>query len=93
MTRLRDHVVPPVETRTGMNVYIGGVTAGSVDFATVLGDKLPLFIGVVVLLSALLLMIVFRSLVIPLQAAVMNLLSHRRVARCNRRDLPVGLAG
>ncbi len=51
------------------------MTAGSVDFATTLGHKLPLFIGVVVLLSALLLMIVFRSLLIPLQAAVMNLLS------------------
>ena len=58
-----------------MTVYVGGVTAGAVDFAAVLGHKLPLFIGVVVLLSALLLMIVFRSLVIPLQAAVMNLLS------------------
>jgi len=46
-----------------------------VDFASVLSHKLPLFVGVVVLLSALLLMIVFRSLVIPLQAAVMNLLS------------------
>jgi putative drug exporter of the RND superfamily len=75
VAQLRDHVVPPVEAHTGMNVYIGGVTAGSVDFATVLGHKLPLFIGVVVRLSALLLMIVFRSLVIPLQAAVMNLLS------------------
>ena len=58
-----------------MTVYVGGVTAGAVDFATTLGHKLPLFIGVVVLLSALLLMVVFRSLVIPLQAAVMNLLS------------------
>jgi RND superfamily putative drug exporter len=75
VSRLREHVIPPVEARTGMTVYVGGVTAGAVDFATVLGHKLPLFIGVVVLLSALLLMIVFRSLVIPLQAAVMNLLS------------------
>ncbi|HST33483.1 MAG TPA: MMPL family transporter [Solirubrobacteraceae bacterium] len=73
--RLRDHVVPPVAAATGARVYVGGVTAGSVDFAKVLGQKLPLFIGVVVLLSALLLMVVFRSLVIPLQAAVMNLLS------------------
>jgi len=73
--RLRDRVVPPIEKRTGMKVYVGGVTAGAVDFATVLGHKLPLFIGVVVLLSALLLLIVFRSLIIPLQAAVMNLLS------------------
>ncbi len=73
--RLRDHVVPLVAAATGARVYVGGVTAGSVDFAKVLGQKLPLFIGVVVLLSALLLLVVFRSLVIPLQAAVMNLLS------------------
>ncbi len=75
VSRLRDHVLPPVAARTGMNVYVGGVTAGAVDFAATLSEKLPLFIGVVVLLSALLLLIVFRSLVIPLQAAVMNLLS------------------
>jgi RND superfamily putative drug exporter len=75
VSRLRHTVIPPIAARTGMTVYVGGVTAGAVDFATTLGHKLPLFIGVVVLLSALLLMIVFRSLVIPLQAAVMNLLS------------------
>ncbi len=72
---LRAHVIPPVAARTGVKAYVGGVTAGGVDFANVLAHKLPLFIGVVVLLSALLLMVVFRSLVIPLQAAVMNLLS------------------
>jgi RND superfamily putative drug exporter len=75
VSRLREKVIPPVRASTGMAVYVGGVTAGSVDFATTLAHKLPLFIGVVVLLSALLLMVVFRSLVIPLQAAVMNLLS------------------
>jgi len=73
--RLRSQAIPPVVASTGMHVYVGGITAGSVDFANVLAKKLPLFIGVVVLLSALLLMIVFRSLVIPLQAAIMNLLS------------------
>jgi putative drug exporter of the RND superfamily len=73
--RLRHHVIPPVAAATHATVYVGGVTAGAVDFAALLSRKLPLFIGVVVLLSALLLMIVFRSLVIPLQAAVMNLLS------------------
>jgi putative drug exporter of the RND superfamily len=72
---LRKRVAPPIERSTGMKVYVGGVTAGAVDFAATLGQKLPLFIGVVVLLSALLLLIVFRSLIIPLQAAVMNLLS------------------
>ncbi len=75
VSRLRSQVVPRVAARTGAVVYVGGVTAGGVDFATALAHKLPLFIGVVVLLSALLLMVVFRSLVIPLQAAVMNLLS------------------
>jgi RND superfamily putative drug exporter len=73
--RLRSDVIPPIKASTGTTVYVGGITAGSIDFASVLGKKLPLFIGVVVLLSALLLMIVFRSLVIPLQAAIMNLLS------------------
>ncbi len=72
---LRNRVTPAVERGTGMRIYVGGVTAGAIDFAKTLGNKLPLFIGVVVLLSALLLLIVFRSLVIPLQAAVMNLLS------------------
>jgi putative drug exporter of the RND superfamily len=72
---LRTRVIPPLAARARMTVYLGGVTAGGIDFASVLAHKLPLFIGVVVLLSALLLLIVFRSLVIPLQAAVMNLLS------------------
>ena len=75
VSQLREKTIPPVAARTGMHVYIGGITAGAVDFANVLAKKLPLFIGVVVLLSALLLMVVFRSLAIPLQAAFMNLLS------------------
>ncbi len=75
VSRLRNTVIPPLEAGTGAHVYVGGVTAGAVDFAAVLSHKLPLFIGVVVLLSALLLMVVFRSLVIPVQAAIMNLLS------------------
>jgi RND superfamily putative drug exporter len=54
---------------------VGGNTAIFVDFARVLTSKLPLFIGLVVLLSFLLLAMVFRSIVIPLTAAVMNLLS------------------
>ncbi|HTR72927.1 MAG TPA: MMPL family transporter [Solirubrobacteraceae bacterium] len=75
VSQLRGHVVPPLEAGGAMTVYVGGVTAGAIDFAAVLDHKLPLFVGVVVLLSALLLLIVFRSLVIPLQAAIMNLLS------------------
>jgi putative drug exporter of the RND superfamily len=72
---LRNDVVPPFERRTGVHVLVGGFTAGSIDFSHVLAGKLPLFIGVVVVLSALLLFVIFRSLVIPLQAALMNLLS------------------
>ncbi len=75
VTRLRDSVVPPVERNTGSRVYVGGATASQVDFSHVLSSKLPLFIGVVVALAALLLLVVFRSLVIPVQAALMNLLS------------------
>jgi len=73
--RLRSDVLPPLAKATGATVYIGGATATQVDFAHVLSGKLPLFIGMVVLLSALLLLVVFRSLLIPLQAAFMNLLS------------------
>jgi len=73
--RLRDDTLPPLAKATGTTVYVGGATAIQTDFARVLSGKLPLFIGVVVLLSALLLLVVFRSLLIPLQAAVMNLLS------------------
>ncbi|HXL43112.1 MAG TPA: MMPL family transporter, partial [Gaiellaceae bacterium] len=72
---LRDDVLPPLTKATGASMYVGGATAIQVDFARVLSGKLPLFIGVVVLLSALLLLVVFRSLLIPLQAALMNLLS------------------
>jgi RND superfamily putative drug exporter len=75
VTHLRNSVLPPIERATGTTVYIGGATASQVDFANVLSSKLPLFIGIVIALSALLLMIVFRSFVIPLQAAAMNVLS------------------
>ncbi|HEY5059085.1 MAG TPA: MMPL family transporter [Gaiellaceae bacterium] len=73
--RLRNTLLPPIESRTGATVFVGGATATFIDFSSVLSSKLWLFIGVVVALSALLLLVVFRSLLIPLQAAVMNLLS------------------
>jgi RND superfamily putative drug exporter len=75
VNRLRDETLPPVERATGTTLLVAGSTAIGIDFSTVLSAKLPLFIGVVVVLAALLLLVVFRSLVIPLQAAVMNLLS------------------
>jgi putative drug exporter of the RND superfamily len=72
---LRRDVIPPLEQRTGIVAWIGGTTAAQIDFSSVLAGRLPYFIGVVVLLSSLLLLVVFRSLLIPVQAAVMNLLS------------------
>ncbi len=71
---LRNNVVGPAE-QGQVNALVGGSNAIGIDFSKVLGDKLPLFIGIVVLLSFLLLMAVFRSLVIPAMAAFMNLLS------------------
>jgi RND superfamily putative drug exporter len=72
---LRHDVLPPLERTARTRVLVGGFTAGSIDFSGVLSSKLPVFIGIVVLLSALLLLVIFRSVVIPLQAALMNLLS------------------
>ena len=69
---------------------MGGFTASNEDFSRVVAGKLPLFIGVVVLLSALLLLVVFRSLVIPIKAALMNLLSIGAALGFVDADLPGG---
>jgi RND superfamily putative drug exporter len=71
----RDDTLPPIEAETGARVSIGGATATNLDFAQTIRDKLPLFIGVVVGLSLLLLAVVFRSLLIPVKAGIFNLLS------------------
>jgi RND superfamily putative drug exporter len=75
VNHLRSDTIPQAVGTSGVNILVGGTTAIYIDFANVLASKLPLFIGLVVLLSFLLLMTVFRSFVIPLTAAVMNLLS------------------
>jgi putative drug exporter of the RND superfamily len=75
VNQLRNDVLPPLKRSLGVNALVGGFTAGSIDFSNVLAGKLPLFIGIVVVLSALLLLVIFRSLVIPVQAGLMNLLS------------------
>ena len=71
VNHLRDDVIPA----SGLDAKVGGLTAASTDFADYMGDRMPLLIGVVLLLSFLLLMAVFRSLLVPLKAVVMNLLS------------------
>jgi RND superfamily putative drug exporter len=75
LDHIRADVIPPIEEKTGAQVHVGGINAIFEDFGNAIAEKLPLFIGVVVLLSALLLMIVFRSLLVPLKAVLMNLLS------------------
>jgi RND superfamily putative drug exporter len=75
LDRVRNEVIPPFEEASGAQIHVGGINAIFEDFGRAIADKLPLFIGVVVLLSALLLMTVFRSLWVPLKAVVMNLLS------------------
>jgi putative drug exporter of the RND superfamily len=74
INRLRGHVIPAAVKGTTAVVYVGGVTAIFDDFAGVLTGKLPLFIGVIVLLGFLLLLLAFRSLLVPAIGAVMNLL-------------------
>jgi RND superfamily putative drug exporter len=74
ITELRTSILPTL-TEGKITTYVGGITAIFDDFAETIKQKLPLFIGVIVLLGCLLLLIAFRSLVIPLTAAVMNLLA------------------
>jgi RND superfamily putative drug exporter len=74
LENLRAQVIPAAAAGK-VDVLVTGQTAIFADFSSTLEAKLPLFIGVVVLLSFLLLMAVFRSIAIPLMAAAMNLLS------------------
>ncbi|MGI8665725.1 MAG: MMPL family transporter [Jatrophihabitans sp.] len=72
---LRSTVLPPLYRGTADHIYVYGVTAIFVDFAKVLSSKMVLFFVAVIGLSFLLLLVAFRSLVIPLTAAIMNLLA------------------
>jgi putative drug exporter of the RND superfamily len=67
----RDTIIP----ESGMDAHVGGSTAQQLDLADLIGQRLPLIIAVVVGLSMLLLLVAFRSAVVPLQAAVVNLLA------------------
>jgi RND superfamily putative drug exporter len=68
---VRDDVIPA----TGVDAHVGGSTAQQLDLAALIAERLPLIIGVVVGLSMLLLLVAFRSVVAPVQAAVVNLLA------------------
>ncbi|MEZ5382439.1 MAG: MMPL family transporter [Microthrixaceae bacterium] len=75
LNRLRDQSLPPVERAAGLDVAVTGAVAVQADFSDYLASRLPYFFAAVLTLSFLLLMVVFRSLLVPLKAVVMNLLS------------------
>ncbi|GGO54580.1 MMPL family transporter [Streptomyces lasiicapitis] len=75
VSSLRDDILPRVEQETGTQFLVGGATAAAEDFSMKVQDRIPVFVAIVVGLSALLLMAVFRSVLIPLKAALLNLLS------------------
>jgi RND superfamily putative drug exporter len=75
ITNLRHSVIPAATAGTGATVYVAGISPLFYDMAQVIGTRLPFLIGGVLALSFLLLMSVFRSVIVPLKAVVMNLLS------------------
>ena len=72
---LRETTIPAALKGTEASAYVGGQTAGYIDLATQIADKLPLMIAIVVALSFFVLLIAFRSLLVPIKAAAMNLIS------------------
>jgi RND superfamily putative drug exporter len=75
ITALRDHYIPDATATSHTAIYVGGETALSNDFSGILDGKIPLFVAIIVILGCLLLMVAFRSILIPLTAALMNLLA------------------
>jgi RND superfamily putative drug exporter len=73
--RLRQRIIPDATRGTGLDVHVGGQTAIGVDLADTLGQRLPYMFLAILVLSFVLLMLVFRSLLVPLKAVIMNLLS------------------
>jgi len=72
---LRETTIPAALKGTEASAYVGGQTAGYIDLASQIADKLPLMIAIVVALSFFVLLIAFRSLLVPIKAAAMNLIS------------------
>jgi len=75
VNHINNTVLPQATAGTGLHAYVTGLNAGGVSFANLIGARLPLLIGIVVGLSMLLLLVMFRSVTIAIKAAVMNLLS------------------
>jgi len=72
---LRDDSIPAATSGTGLTIDVGGLVAANVDTTRGVSERLPVFFGGVLVVSFLLLMMVFRSVVVPLKAVIMNLLA------------------
>ena len=75
LSRIRDDIAPPVEQSSGIDASVGGATASQMDLSQAIADKLPMFVMIVVGLSLVLLMVVFRSIAIPIKAGLMNVIT------------------
>jgi RND superfamily putative drug exporter len=75
LDRIRTDTIPPIEQATGVQAYVGGFQAVTSDFTDVINDALPVFLAVVVGLGFVALVILFRSIVVPLTGALTSLLS------------------
>ncbi len=73
--RLRSEVIPAALGDSPLEVYVAGSVAISIDFTAYLSERLIIFIGVVLLVSFVLLMMVFRSILVPIKAVLMNIIS------------------
>ena len=73
--RLRSDVLPTLVGGSNIKISVGGSTAAGVDMTDALGKRLPLFISVTLLISVLILILLLRSPVIAIKAALANLLS------------------
>jgi len=92
ITSLRDRYIPDATVNSHTAIYVGGETALSNDFSGILDGKIPLFVAIIVILGCLLLMVAFRSILIPLTAALIEPARRRRVLRTRGRGLPMGWA-
>jgi RND superfamily putative drug exporter len=75
LRHLRHDVVPQLQAETGYQVHLGGETASNIDFATYTSHRLPLFVGAVLVISLLLLVVMLRSVLVPVKALLLNLVS------------------
>jgi RND superfamily putative drug exporter len=75
VSRLRDDVIAPIVADTGVEANLTGAVPANIDFSDYLGGRILIFFGAVLAVSFVLLMMVFRSLLVPLKAVIMNMLS------------------